>query len=616
MLAALAAGIEAGDDDAGRVVLRRTDWVLRGIARRRYERALIDAALATNELGSATDPDGARHVGRVAALAIAGAPIEPPADRAQVAAAYRALPGARAPKLPIATIVLGLLAAMAVATISLWVSTRPDAPKRAYARPLPPPAAGAFKDGGVPLADPGIEALFIDKLTALVLESDRDRQGGGLDKDRKAHSLALIGAPEIGKHGPALVKAWADMLEMLDRWVYVPQSSEGFREIAREFRHRVRSVSDQLAAAGIGYYLEGDVRSRSSGAHALIYTYRVEEVVFVDAGAAPRRVLSLRRLDRINLTHTLLGMQSTELGDPVLLLDQIDEHVATHVLPVLEPDAPYQLGDDTYQRHDGAGLANIAGAAVRDELAAAFGADAPAALTIGALLAERAHIIEDWRVQMDRKGWRLARTDALFLPEDMIAQLEGDVPNYQRDRAAAIEDELARLEAPRIASRCHQLVASTIRRHEAQHGLDDDRASPLRYPKVLEALLGDATDEHGEPVRYVERARAELSAYTSQLANDRFTPQLSLWNVARFAFNDDQWGTPEAYAGVLIVEGLARHLNIPSLGPVIHDRTIDRARLAALAAPMARIGPEPLRAAARSLWSELYGEPVTPIVDR
>ena len=65
VLAALAAGIAAGDDDVARKALRKTDWIVRGMARRRFERALIDAALATNELNSA-DPEVARHIQRVA----------------------------------------------------------------------------------------------------------------------------------------------------------------------------------------------------------------------------------------------------------------------------------------------------------------------------------------------------------------------------------------------------------------------------------------------------------------------------------------------------------------------------------------------------------------------
>ena len=627
VLAALAAGIEAGDEEVARKALRRTDWVVRGLARRRFERALIDAALAVTDVFDAdgprpttatdtTSPEAVRHLQRIAALAIAKVPIDEVRDRERVTAAYRALPPARRPLLPLATIAASTVMLALATTIALYVWTRPDAPKRAYARPLPPPAAGAFKDGGVPLPDAPIEKLFIDELTALVIESDRDRQSGGLDKDRRAHSIALVGAPAIRQHGPALVTAWADMLVMLDRWVSVPQSSREFRDIAREFRHKVRAVSDQLAAAGIGYYLEGDVLSGSSGANALIYTYRVEEVVFVTAGTQPRRVLSLRRLDRLNLTHTLLGMQSTELGDPVLLLDQIDEHVATHVLPVLAPEAPYELSDDSYQRHAGAPIAAIAGAAVRRELAAAFGPDAAKAHQIAALLAERARLVEDWRAILDRKGWRLARTDNLFLPDTLIESLEGDVPTYQRRRATEIEEQLAVLEAPRIASRCHQLVAATIRRHEAQHGLDDDRAAPLGYPAALEAHLGDATDEDGEPRRSVDRTRAELSAYTSQLANDLVTPQLSLWNVARFAYNSAHWGTPESYAAILIVEGVARQLELASPGPVIHDREIDRARLTALLEPLAKLDGEALRTAARGLWRELYGEDIVLIVDR
>ena len=94
------------------------------------------------------------------------------------------------------------------------------------------------------------------------------------------------------------------------------------------------------------------------------------------------------------------------------------------------------------------------------------------------------------------------------------------------------------------------------------------------------------------------------------------TPQLSLWNVAKFAFNERAWGTSEAYSGVLIVEGLARQLKLPSDGPVIHDHTIDRARLAALIAPMVKLSGDELRAAARSLWRELYGEDIVPIRDR
>ena len=616
LLAALAAGISAGDDDAARAALRRVDPVLRGPAKRRLERALIDAALATNELGGAIDPDAARHVQRVAALQLCKAAPEDVTDRERIASAYAALPKVRAGGAPIATLLLGFVLSALSITVALYLWTLPGAARRAYARELPPPGAGAFKDGGVPLEDPALATLFVDQLTALVIESDRDRQSGGMDRDRKAHDIALISAPEVQARGPAVVKAWGEMLEMLDRWVYVPASSRQFKDIVQQFSHKVRAVSDQLAAAGIGYYLEGDVYTQGQEAHALIYAYRVEEVVFVKAGGQPRRVLSLRRLDRLNISHTLLGMQSQDLGDPVLLLDQIEDHVASHILPVLAPEAAWELADDAYQAHDGAALAKAAGEAVRRELLAALDKDAPAAQKIATLIAERATIVATWREVLEKRGWYMARTDGLFLPERMLEQLADEVPGSERRRVEAIEEELAQLDGPRIASRGHVLLATSVRRHEAQHGLDDERQAPLRYPPALADILGDADDREGEPRKDVEHARAELSAYVSQLANDPVTAQMSLWNVARFAFDDDQVGTPESYAGVVIVEGLAKHLGLASPGPVIHDRRIDRERLATLAMPMTKLSGDQLRTAARALWKDLYAEEMVPIVDR
>ena len=617
VLAALAAGIAAGDDDAARASLRKVDLVLRRSAKKRLERALIDAALATNELGGAVDPDAARHVQRVAALDVAKAMPEDVTDRERIASAYAALPKARAGGAPLATIALCLMVSALSVTAWLYLLHLPGPAKRAYARELPPPAAGAFKDGGTPLEDPALAKLFVEQLTTLVLESDRDRQSGGMDRDRNAHNIGLVGAPEIQKHGPALVQAWADMLGMLDKWVSVPASSKEFKDIVHEFRNKVRAVSDQLAAAGIGYYLEGDAYTQGDAAHALVYAYRVEEVVFVKAAGQPRRVLSLRRIDHLNISHALLGMQSQDLGDPVLLLDQIENHVASHVLPVLAPGAPWELADDDYQAGPGKELALAVGEAVRSELLASLGAaDGAAAQKIAALLAERATIIAEWREILDRKGWVMARTDGLFLPENLIEQLADSVPGAQRRHVQDIEEQLAQLEAPRIASRVHQLLTLTVRRHEAQHGLDDDRQQPLRYPPALEDQLGDELDHDGEPRRHVESGRAELSAYVSQVANDPTTAHLSLWNVARFAFDDNQVGGSESYAGVIIVEGLARHLGITSPGPVIHDRRIDRERLTALAAPMTKVTGEQLRSAAKALWTDLYAEDLVPIVDR
>jgi hypothetical protein len=614
--AALAAAIAAGDDDAGRAALAKIDFVLRRRARQRYEKALIDAALAANEYGAFGNVEKSRHVQRVAALLTAGGEVVW-TDAAAVEAAYVQLPKMGPSRAPIATLLALFVIAAVGAGSYFYLDSLPGKATRAYARPLPPPAAGAYKDGGVPLRDAAIEKLLVEEFTALVVETSQDRESSFDNPKRKERSKRLAESAAFAAHGPALQQAWREMLDALDRWVHEPVSGDKFETVNRELRTKIRAVSDQLVALGIGYYLEGDVLHAGGGVYPVIYAHEVEEVVFVTAGDKPRRVLSLRRLDRLNIVKTLLGMQSPELGDPVLLLDQIDEHVITKILPVLAPGAPFPFSDKMYLATDaGKAIAQLAGAAVREEMMRALGPDAQAAGRVAALLAERIEIVDGWRDELHRQGMRMSRTDELFLPEGLIEQLERRVPATQRERVVEIEEEIAKLEGARIASRCHQLVAATIRRHEAQHGLDDERDEMLRYPAALEALLGAATTTDGVPRRSVERARHELSAYTSQLANDPVTPQFSLWNVAQFAFSEMSWGTPESYAAILLIEGIAKRLGIATTGPVVHDRAIDRARLAELAAPLAAVPPAKLQAAARAAWLDLYGEPNVPIVDR
>ncbi|MEO8550617.1 MAG: hypothetical protein ABI678_11610, partial [Kofleriaceae bacterium] len=66
----------------------------------------------------------------------------------------------------------------------------------------------------------------------------------------------------------------------------------------------------------------------------------------------------------------------------------------------------------------------------------------------------------------------------------------------------------------------------------------------------------------------------------------------------------------------VVVEGLARQLGVkPAPGSVIHDGHLDRTRLANLALPLGNVSDDDLRAAARRLWQELYGEPFIAIVD-
>lgn len=601
VLAALDAGVRAGDEDAARAVLRRADPIARMFARRRFEKSLIDAALACDAAQLPAPP--AAHVMRVAALAVARHDAVA-GDVAATELAYARLAMPRPPRLPIATLVTVLVAAALVGASALYVHHALQKPSRTYARRLPPPSADAFEKGGVPLRDPAVDKLLTEPLTNLVVQ-------GGNARDGRANQLATVlgslHAPgPLLAHGVPLTKAWDAMLDVFEHSVEAGKVGPTQRQ-RDDLAEAVRDVTAQLQAAGLGYFLEG----RFKGGYPYVQAYRVEEVVFVTTAGAPRRVLSLRRLDKLNTAYAVLGMH-TEDQDPVLHLERIDENVATDVMPVLASGASYPLADREWLLGDtGKALAAKVGEVVRREYVAALGDDATHIDEIARLLTKRNDIVDEWRDHLARKHIYFVRAENLFLPPDLLDQLEDVTPNYQRRRVREIEERLAELEAPRIHARIHDLVAATVRRHEAQHGFDYDRDTELRYPQQLADFLGPPHDAEGNAIAIVRSARAELSAYLSQIANDPITPHAALWHLAGQVFDRDRAGTGEYYAGIVVLEGLARHLGAPAEG----RRRVTREALAASARIIADAPDDKLRAAAGVLWTELYGEPVTPIVD-
>jgi hypothetical protein len=605
VLAALATGVSANDEDAARAALGRIDLVLRGAARRRMERALIDAALACDASGLPSPPPD--HLMRLAALQIAGTPSGEVANPAAVVAAYGALPPARRSRLPLVTLLCALIVLSIAGGIAAYVITRPGPPARSYVRTLPPPSAEAFKTGGTPLADPAIDKLLREELTTLVVDAN---QLGGNDRERL---LAKLRAPEpILAKGKDLAKAWDAMLDAFEASVALSQAGQAKPQTQDMLRESIREMSEAFIAVGLGYHLEGRFR----GAFPIIQAYRVEQVVFVKTGAAPRRVLSLRRLDRLNTSWAVLGMHDEDAGDPTLHLDRIDVNVATFVLPVLAGGRPYKLGDDEWMLWDkNKATATAIGDVIRKDYASALGADADKAQQSASLLVKRGDIIDEWRDKLGRKDIYFITIDELFVPQSLLDSLEGKVSNTSRRKVSDIDTKLAELEAPRIHSRIHDLVAATVRRHEAQHGFDYDRETELRYPQALQDLLGSPHDGDGNERPLVRSARAELSAYLSQTLNDPHTPHAAFWHLVRNVFDRNDWGTGEFYAALVAIEGVAKQLGADTSTPRRKDGQFDRDRASAFATLIASQSPDKLRAATRALWTELYGEPPTDIVD-
>lgn len=539
VLAAVDAGVAAGDDDVARAALRRVDWILRGQARRRLEHALIEAALATGVLATEA-PARARHVLRAAALIVRERRDVELANPDQVARAYEDTVVARPIRVPIASILAALIAltaATAVATAAVFVATH--GPPGAYAGPPPPEPIGAYRDGGVPRRDPMIEQALAIDLTHLVVASD----GGGGELRRQAR--ALRSHPAFVLYGGGLAAAWRAMIDSLARRGSLTAADPAYPRATDDLRARVHVVTDQLAGVGLGYFLDPEIFAEHGRRHAGVFAYRVEQVAFVRAARARVRVLSLRRLDQLNVSLALLGMKPEQLRDPVVLLDQIEDHVRTQVLPVIA-GRPYHVGDDAWDRSaHGRDVAAVAGDAIRRELMIALGADAATA-----------------------------------------------------DRALA---------------RSTQLMTTSVRHHEAQHGLD--QLGALRYPRALADAAGPLRGDDGRPSPFALRARTELSAYLSQIASDMWLPQLALWNLARHAFRRTQGTSAEAYVAVVVLEGLARHFHVATAGPALHDGAIDRDRLSALVAPLAARSTTELRSAAAAVWAELFGGKLARIVD-
>lgn len=604
VLAALSTGVLAHDEDAARAALRKIDPVARGFAKRRLERSLIDAALACDAAGLQAPSND--HVMRLAALTVAGAPVTDVADPAAVETAYAAMRPVAMPRFPLWSLVTMLATLSLVGGAAFYIMTRPGDPPRQYVRHLPAPSADAFAAGGTPFSDAAIDKLLRDDLTDLVVNGNR---AGANDRELM---LKKVRTPEpILAKGKDLAKAWDTMLDVFEKSVAVGQSGDIKSRDYDDIREAVREMSQAFIKVGLGYHLEGRFR----GKFPIIQAYKVEQVVLVTTNGAPRRVLSLRRLDNLNTAWAVLGMHDEDAGDPTLHLDRIDVNVATFVLPVLAGGAPYPLADHEWMLWDpNKATATAIGDAVRAEYVAALDKDAVNAQKIASLLVKRGDIIDEWRDKLGRKDIYFITTDQLFVPESLLTSLENVTPNYQRRKVREIDAQLAALEAPRIHARMHDLVAATVRRHEAQHGFDYDRDTELRYPEALQSQLGLPHDADGNERSIVRSARAELSAYLSQVINDPHTPQASLWHLVRQTFNRDRWGTGEYYAGVVVIEGLAKLLGADT-STRRYKKGLDRDRLSAFAKTLSSTQGDKLRAAAKALWTELYGEPATAIID-
>ncbi len=526
LLAALADGVAAADEDIARRSISRIDWVLRGYALRRLNKLLIDAALETGVIHH-DEAAERRHILRAAALMEMGETDLDFRDREAVSTTYADKTAVSPPRFPIATVaagalVLALTTTIAAATVVVVTAPVPGAIPN---RPPPPPPAGAFAVGGSPGHEHAVEQLFVDQLPNIIVSR------------AVAHRIVDRDPAALAGH-PGVAAAWRELVEAAPGIDVDDRSKE-----PEELKVRLQVLSDQLAAANLGYFAAVERTQRND---IVIGVYKIAKITFVRADRERVRVLDAVRLKQ-DAVKPVLGMKADGMDDPIVLLDQVTAHVANQYLPVLD-GRPYSLADDGWDRGGRGRSATMAATrAIRREMGVALGNDANS---------------------IDRATIRLRK-----------------------------------------------LVLASVRHHEAQHGHEQDKQ--LAYPDELAKLVGPLRDGNGRINTMAVRARNELSAYTSQIASDMWLPQAALWNLARHAFQSGRRGSPESYAAVLVIEGLARQLDVmpASARSALEGGKIDRDRLAELVAPLASKTTIELRSAAARLWGELFDEPLVRLVD-
>lgn len=618
VLAAIAHAVDhGGDEDLALATLRRADPLLRAAAARRLRAAHADALLAV------PDPRDAPHALRVAYLLVARV-AAPAHDVAAVEAAFaeaRALWAAPARLWwPTAALLFALAAsAAAAAAFALHDATPPPPPPPAdrAERPAPPPR-GAFAAGGVPgkvAGDEVIHRVLSRDLAAFLIALDRLAGGrapaGEAEKDLAEARAQATGPDAAQALGPGASRA-LDALLTAARAASAAPAGKTDDPADQAFAEAAAELDDELAALGAGYFVDADVIHDGESGRRLpiVYAFAVERVDNFPAEGGPVRAVRVRRVDRLNWKHTLLGFTRPHLRAAVVLLDQLDEQTLTLIAPGLAPGASVRLFDAEARGVPPELRASVearAGELTRLEYGALPGLDGAAAARLGQALGQRRALFEVLEKRAETQGMMLAAPPSLSLSEEHLRALHGLIEPAEDKQLSAVEAVLRGEPAARAFTTLRDALAASVTRHEVQHRLDARR--PLRVPEELAARVGPALKD-GREQAHAAHARAELSAYLSELSRDDRAGRVGLTMVVRMLLDAHMHGTAESYAALTIVEGLAADLALPPEAPLVASRRVDRAAVGRRYLALSALPPERLRDAARRLWEKLYGVPL------
>lgn len=577
------------------------DPLFRGMIRGRAERAVAAAMFET------TRTDDERHVHRLAALRVMGEAAGAPDDVEAVASAFEAsrpktAPSRRGPTLAAAG---ALGAALVLGGGAAWWLTRPPASLHHEAART----ETAWTEGGRPLAGTLEQrAVFEDAVPDFAVDIDAYRRARGTadeareraDVVRAAEAGAAMSEDALGADVTSFLRA------LFDQSLAVVEGADAEDSFVRA----VDALNAAIADAGLEYYVDTEVRIDPQGRRRVyLSTFTVERVRFFDAGPHRLRALRLKRLDRLNFARAVLGFTRPQVRDGLVLLGRIERHLVDAILPGLGPEARMPIVDaDTRADARALWVDRVEEIAARDAQAEAVALAGEGALELGRLFARRREILDGWRDRFQGMGLTVTRPTTVDFDLDGYRSLEDRVPVAEWRELGAVASDL-RSDVPRGAYReLEERLIESVERHEVQHRLDYASGTLETTPAPLVELLGP---EH--PV--AARATAELSAYTSELARGPDVVKMNLALLARHVLARHNQGSPEHYAGLVILDGLAEQLGI-ARRPFVEHRRVDRQAVAFAYLEIRDRSAAELSAAAAALWEALFGRPLPPLSAR
>jgi hypothetical protein len=615
---ALQLAIQAdGKDRVAYAELSRIDPLLRGSVRRGIQRAIREALFATTI--PSMHPEGALHLMRLsylyAAKALGGVT---PDDVEAVSKQYQSLPLVKKP-FAFWWPSLSALGLIVGASVFFLLSSQQEGSKSrldASLRPAPPPS-GAFALGGVPSTQ---ESVIYETLTeavpSYIIALDRvQRLKNSTDKsavDSWAKELSISREKilstamklALGENGFTRLRGVLVAAEEVSR----AESGKASEDIER-FMGSVGALNDELAALGVGYFIDSDVISSSSGYFAVLYSFIIENIDLFSIEGNTIRALMLRRIDNLNISQALLGFTRPQLRDALSLRDQVDELLVSYVLPGLDPGALISLVDEETEATAPAWqelAERRAAQLIREE----YGKKLEASATrIGELLNRRRILFLQWNQTLSERGMRLSPPAALVDEGHYQEELEGLVPKVELDELLEIQTQLASPAAAQALTAARKLLAISVARHEVQHRADFSRATPRRTPFALLEFVGMEISESGVENKFATQTKDELSAYLGELARDAATTRVNLTLLSRFLFNRALWGSAESYVALVVFQEVGRELGliVPRLS---EDGSIERERVSSLYLQLTEKTPQELQAAAARAWEKQFGEPL------